>query len=273
MSDKDKANDAAAALRQFLRATPERVQQLETIVRYNGELRRNASVLKQTITSLETAKAGADTREQEARREICSLKAELTDLRKQLQPSDDSDPDAAAAAKRKAKKRERQHIRQLAYIDDVLPAPTANAPLAGHTNWTASEVMGMGINPIYAGLAQFPQVIPETLWIKSAARFLHELGPVQFLVNLLHVLRQTMGGPTDGESRIGEFTATDYSLEMLAVTLSRMITEEELEPALLDDEAALRVILSKVFTSPITDEQMWATVARTKEMLEESDGE
>lgn len=54
-----------------------------------------------------------------------------------------------------------------------------------------AEVRGMICNPIYAGLGPFPQMVTDEEWVAVAAMFIKKEGTEQFLVNLLHVLRQT----------------------------------------------------------------------------------
>lgn len=73
-----------------------------------------------------------------------------------------------------------------------LPAPNAKFRLANETgDFTPAEVRGMICNPIYAGLGPFPQMVSDEEWIAAAAMFIKKEGTEQFLVNLLHVLRQT----------------------------------------------------------------------------------
>ena len=46
-------------------------------------------------------------------------------------------------------------------------------------------------NPIYAGLGSFSQMISDEERTAAATMFIKKEGTEQFLVNLLHVLRQT----------------------------------------------------------------------------------
>jgi hypothetical protein len=81
-----------------------------------------------------------------------------------------------------------------------LPKPNARMKLSGSsmTQLTEAEVRGMVANPIYAGIGPYPQLIPDEQWIRCAAKAIAEDGPEQFLVNMLHVLRQAMSGATLG---------------------------------------------------------------------------
>jgi hypothetical protein len=51
-------------------------------------------------------------------------------------------------------------------------------------------------NPIYAGIGPYPQLIPDEQWVRCAAKAIAQDGAEQFLVNMLHVLRQAMRGGT-----------------------------------------------------------------------------
>jgi hypothetical protein len=79
-----------------------------------------------------------------------------------------------------------------------LPKPKATMKLSGSSmaQLTEEEVRGMIANPIYAGIGPYPQLIPDEQWVRCAAKAIAEDGPEQFLVNLLHVLRQALGGAT-----------------------------------------------------------------------------
>jgi hypothetical protein len=60
-------------------------------------------------------------------------------------------------------------------------------------NFGEAGVKGMMMNPIYAGIAPYPQLVPDEQWIAAARKALEEDGPDQFLVNLLYVLRRSLG--------------------------------------------------------------------------------
>ena len=46
-------------------------------------------------------------------------------------------------------------------------------------------------NPVYAGTDKFPQIVPDEESIKAAVVSIRKEGAEQFLVNLLHMLRET----------------------------------------------------------------------------------
>lgn len=74
-----------------------------------------------------------------------------------------------------------------------LPKPNAKLKISGSgMDFTEEEVRGMIANPVYAGIGPFPQLVPDEQWIRAASRAIQMDGPEQFLVNLLHVLRQSL---------------------------------------------------------------------------------
>jgi hypothetical protein len=76
-----------------------------------------------------------------------------------------------------------------------LPRPTVSSPEGDDdpSKFGAAGVMGMVINPIYAGGGGYPQLVPDAQWVAAARRALEQDGPDQFLVNVLYVLRRTFG--------------------------------------------------------------------------------
>jgi hypothetical protein len=77
----------------------------------------------------------------------------------------------------------------------ALPAATARYRPGGSTAaFTAEEVRGCLVNPLSAGIGPFPQLVPDEQWVRAASRMIREDGSEQFLVNLLFVLRQALGG-------------------------------------------------------------------------------
>jgi hypothetical protein len=76
-----------------------------------------------------------------------------------------------------------------------LPLPNVISPESGDdpAKFGIPGVKGMTMNPIYAGVAPFPQMVEDALWVGAARRLLEEDGPDQFLVNLLYVLRRSFG--------------------------------------------------------------------------------
>ena len=62
---------------------------------------------------------------------------------------------------------------------------------------TAAGIKGITMNPIYAGVAQFPPSVTDKRWVASCKRGFEEDGPEQFLVNMLALLRTTFGHHCD----------------------------------------------------------------------------
>ena len=78
-----------------------------------------------------------------------------------------------------------------------LPRPNVRFRTSGETEeFTAEDIRGMVCNPVYAGMGPYPALIPDDQWVAAATVAIENEGPEQFLVNLLYVLRQTLG---DGE--------------------------------------------------------------------------
>ncbi len=76
---------------------------------------------------------------------------------------------------------------------DRLPKPNARMkPSGSGMEFTEEEVRGMIANPVYAGIGPFPQLVADEQWIRAAAKAIRVGGPEQFLVNMLHVLRQSL---------------------------------------------------------------------------------
>jgi hypothetical protein len=74
-----------------------------------------------------------------------------------------------------------------------LPKPNAQIKYGGSASeFTEEEVRGTIANPIYAGLGPYPRLISDEQWVRAAVQAIREDGAEQFLVNLLHVLRQSL---------------------------------------------------------------------------------
>jgi hypothetical protein len=76
-----------------------------------------------------------------------------------------------------------------------LPKPTAEfvASSADTSSLTEAELRGILCNPIYAGVGPYPAIVSDEQWIHAAAGMVRTEGAEQFLVNLLHILRETLG--------------------------------------------------------------------------------
>ena len=74
-----------------------------------------------------------------------------------------------------------------------LPKPNAKMKPGGSAaDFTEEEVRGIIANPVYAGIGPFPQLVSDEQWVRAAAKAIGEDGPEQFLVNMLHVLRESL---------------------------------------------------------------------------------
>ena len=84
--------------------------------------------------------------------------------------------------------------------DGERPLPKPNATFVSNDavgEMTPDKIRGIACNPVYAGVGLYPAIITEERWIRTAAKMIDEEGAEQFLVNLLHILRQTF--PTSDE--------------------------------------------------------------------------
>jgi hypothetical protein len=84
------------------------------------------------------------------------------------------------------------------------PLPKVNVEFAtsGNMPMTPEKVRGMICNPIYAGVGPYPRLVDEETWVRAATRMIQEDGAEQFLVNMLYMLRQSLGTgtPDSGKS-------------------------------------------------------------------------
>ena len=73
-----------------------------------------------------------------------------------------------------------------------LPAPNVVVARAGTPpdQLSPGAVKGILVNPIYTGVGPFPRLVEDAAWVRACAKLIEEEGPQQFLVNLLHVLRE-----------------------------------------------------------------------------------
>jgi len=72
-----------------------------------------------------------------------------------------------------------------------LPEPTVTFADARKGTLDSSDVSGVLHNPIYAGFGPFPAITSDEEWIATAIKLMEEEGQVQFLVNMLAMLRET----------------------------------------------------------------------------------
>jgi hypothetical protein len=73
-----------------------------------------------------------------------------------------------------------------------LPAPNVVVARAGMPpdQLSPEAVKGILVNPIYTGVGPFPRRVEDAAWVRTCAKLIEEEGVDQFLVNLLHVLRE-----------------------------------------------------------------------------------
>ncbi len=73
-----------------------------------------------------------------------------------------------------------------------LPSPNAAFRSSGQANdFTPAEIRGMVCNPVYAGFGPYPALVSDEQWVAAAKTAIKKEGTEQFLVNLLHMLRET----------------------------------------------------------------------------------
>ena len=72
-----------------------------------------------------------------------------------------------------------------------LPKPTAQirTPHEGHP--TPAEAFGKLCNPMYAGFGPYPALVDDEEWVGAAVALIQRDGAEEFLVNMLHMLRET----------------------------------------------------------------------------------
>jgi hypothetical protein len=82
-----------------------------------------------------------------------------------------------------------------------LPAANVIVPRSGTPPQQLSPeaVKGILVNPIYTGVGPFPRLVEDAAWVRACARLIEEEGADQFLVNLLHVLRECLPAESTGQ--------------------------------------------------------------------------
>ena len=82
-----------------------------------------------------------------------------------------------------------------------LPAPNVVVARSGTPMHALSPaaIKGILVNPIYTGVGPFPRLVQDEAWVRACAKLIEEEGKEQFLVNLLHVLRECLPESTDPE--------------------------------------------------------------------------
>ena len=82
-----------------------------------------------------------------------------------------------------------------------LPAPNVVVARSGTPihELSPAAVKGILVNPIYAGVGPFSRLVTDEAWVRACAKLIEEEGAEQFLVNLLHVLRECLPTSTEPE--------------------------------------------------------------------------
>lgn len=76
------------------------------------------------------------------------------------------------------------------------PLPKVNVEFATSEDaggMTAEKMRSLICNPIYAGIGPYPAMIDDETWVRAAAQMIAKEGSEQFLVNMLYMLRQSLG--------------------------------------------------------------------------------
>jgi hypothetical protein len=61
-----------------------------------------------------------------------------------------------------------------------------------HDGWDEKIVGGVICNPVYAGIPPFPAMVDDKTWIAAGVKMVENVGLRQYLVNVLHELKQSM---------------------------------------------------------------------------------
>lgn len=89
-----------------------------------------------------------------------------------------------------------------ALLPSDLPPPRAVVTPGDRTPSTSAEMLGLILNPIYAGTPPFPVILEESKWLRAVEKAVTEDGLEQVLVDMLSLLKQTYGEP----GHPGQFT-------------------------------------------------------------------
>jgi hypothetical protein len=85
--------------------------------------------------------------------------------------------------------------------NSLLPAPNVVVAKSGTPpdELSPEAIKGILVNPIYTGVGPYPRLVQDDAWVRACAKLVEEEGAEQFLVNVLHVLRECFGdGPAEG---------------------------------------------------------------------------
>ena len=83
--------------------------------------------------------------------------------------------------------------------DDLpdLPEPDVQFMTSGTKpkDFTEAGIQGVVMNPVYAGIGELPPLASVKQWGAAFRRVIEQGSPERFLVNLLFLLRSTLGFP------------------------------------------------------------------------------
>jgi hypothetical protein len=84
--------------------------------------------------------------------------------------------------------------------DEPLPAPNVVVAISATPprRLSPEAIKGILVNPIYTGVGPSPRLVEDAAWVRACARLIEDEGPQQFLVNLLHVLRECLPAKSEG---------------------------------------------------------------------------
>ena len=81
--------------------------------------------------------------------------------------------------------------------EDLLKQAKEVSDYANPTDADIEDVKSIFCNPIFTGIAPFPKMIEDDLWIKSAKNLIEKIGIDDFLKGMLKALRATYGKVQD----------------------------------------------------------------------------
>lgn len=64
-------------------------------------------------------------------------------------------------------------------------------------SWIEADIRKMITNPVYAGLAPYPAIVPDAEWIAAASKLIEQRGAASFLREMLANLREAFPPPAD----------------------------------------------------------------------------
>lgn len=83
--------------------------------------------------------------------------------------------------------------------DQPLPKVNVEFATSGDAGeMTPEKMRSLMCNPIYAGVGPYPALVDDETWVRAAAQMIEKEGSEQFLVNMLYVLRQSLGTGVSG---------------------------------------------------------------------------